>query len=142
MVARIAALPDEVERQRAYSKIAVAYITEDPGAFMRAAAKKFVRFWNVIPNAAEFKTGAYAFISAASFGPVLILALLCVMRRWRDWRVLAPIFLIVGYFTAVHVITIASLRYRLPIEPLLIILAAERIAAFAERFRQRKTRAA
>lgn len=142
VVARIAALPDEVERQRAYGKIAVDYIKENPAAFIRAAGKKFVRFWNVIPNAAEFKTGAYAFISAASFGPVLVLALLCVARRWRDWRVLAPIYLLTGYFTVVHIVTIASLRYRLPIEPLLIVLAAEPLAAFVERWRQRTMRAA
>jgi 4-amino-4-deoxy-L-arabinose transferase-like glycosyltransferase len=141
-VARIAALPGEVERQRAYGRIAVDYITENPAVFLRAAAKKFLRFWNVVPNAAEFKTGVYSLISAASFGPVLALALLCLLRRRRDWPMLAPVCLIVGYFTLVHVVTIASLRYRLPIEPLLIILAAEPIAAFAARWRQRAPRPA
>lgn len=135
VVRRIMALPDELERQRAFGREGLDYIKEHPGTFVRAAAKKFVRFWNVVPNAAEFKNALYSFVSAASFGPVLILALVAAMRRRRQWRLLAPLYLIAGYFTILHVVTIASLRYRLPLEPLLIILAAEPLAALVEYFR-------
>lgn len=141
-VARINALPDELARQRAYKEAALRYIENNPEAFIGAAAKKFVRFWNIVPNAAEFHGGLYALISAASFGPVLLLALIAAIRRRRQWRKLAPIYLIIGYFTFVHVVTIASLRYRLPIEPLLIVLAAEPLGMLSNRFRpaaQRKT---
>ena len=86
--------------------------------------------------------GFYSVVSALSFGPVLLLAMICALRRWRQWRLLAPLYLIVGYFTFVHVVTIASLRYRLPIEPLLIILAAEPLAALVESIRQRTARPA
>jgi len=134
--ARINAMPDEVARQRAFSERALGYIKQNPGTFLRAAVKKFVRFWNVIPNATEFRSGLYSLVSALSFGPVLILAIACALRRWRQWRVLAPIYLIVGYFTFVHVVTIASLRYRLPLEPLLIAMAAEPLAALAARVRK------
>jgi hypothetical protein len=68
-----------------------------------------------------------------------LLALGCAAWRWRQWRDLAPIYLMIGYFTFVHVITIASVRYRLPIEPLLIILAAAALGALAEWHRQRGT---
>lgn len=129
VVAKINALPDELARQRAYKEAALRYIKSDPTAFVRAAIKKFVRFWNVVPNAAEFHGGLYAVISAASFGPVLLFALIAALRRRRQWRQLAPLYLFIGYFTFVHVVTIASLRYRLPIEPLLIVLAAEPLAA-------------
>jgi hypothetical protein len=78
-------------------------------------------------------------VSALTVGPVLALALLCAVRRWRQWRMLAPIYLIVGYFTLVHVVTIASLRYRLPLEPLLIVLAAEPIGATLARRRKTVT---
>lgn len=136
-VAAIAALPDELTRQRAYGEAARAYIANNPGAIVRAAVKKFVRFWNVVPNAGEFR-GIYAVISAASFGPVLALALLAVLRRlWRQWRLLAPLYLVIAYFTLVHVVTIASLRYRFPIEPFLIVLAAEPLTAAVEALRRR-----
>jgi hypothetical protein len=140
VVARIEALPTEMDRQRAFGKEAVDYIKENPAIFLHAAVKKFIRFWNPIPNAAEFKAGIYALISAASFGPVLVLALLCAVRRWRQWNLLAPIYLIVGYFTVVHIVSIASLRYRLPIEPLLIVLAAEPLGAIVESIRNSRVR--
>lgn len=130
VVKRLSAIPDELTRQRAFSKQATDYIKADPVAFLRAAGKKFMRFWNVVPNVAEFRTGLYSIVSAASFGPVLALALIGVWRCRRHWRALAPIFLITGYFTFIHVVTISSLRYRLPIEGLLIVLAAEPLAAF------------
>jgi 4-amino-4-deoxy-L-arabinose transferase-like glycosyltransferase len=136
---RLQAIPDEIERQRAFSRLALDYIKAEPLTFVRNAAKKFVRFWNVVPNAAEYQTPLYAVITALSFGPVLLLALGCAAWRWRQWRGLAPIYLMIGYFTFVHVVTIASLRYRLPIEPLLIILAAAALGPLANWRGQRGT---
>lgn len=130
---RMLKIPDEVARQSAFAQAARDYIIESPVTFMQAAAKKFIRFWNIIPNAAEYRTGIHALISAMSFGPVLLLAIAGVFRnRWR-WRRLAPLYLLIGYFTVLHMIAIASLRYRLPIEPLLIVLAAEPLASMVGR---------
>jgi 4-amino-4-deoxy-L-arabinose transferase-like glycosyltransferase len=135
---KIFAIPNEVERQRAFSKKAVDYIKRNPAAALRVAGKKFIRFWNVIPNASEFKTGLYAAVSAASFGPILLLALACAARWWRRWRFFVPIYLLVGYFTLIHVVTIASLRYRLPIEPFLIVMAAGMLCELFDALRARR----
>lgn len=140
VVARINALPDELARQRAYSKAAMEYITAHPATFVTMAGKKFLRLWNVIPNATEFRTSLYSIISAASFGPILALAFLSALQWRRRWRQLAPLYLVIGYFTFVHVVTIASLRYRLPIEPILIVLAAEPLSALIGTVRRTVTR--
>lgn len=140
VVAAINALPDELARQRAYAKAARDYIEENPVTFVRAAALKFLRFWNVVPNANEYRSRFYAIISIASFGSVLLLALIGALLQWRRWRILAPIYLFIGYFTFIHVVTIASLRYRFPIEPLLIVLAAEPLAALIATARRRMMR--
>jgi hypothetical protein len=134
-VAKTNAIPGELERQHAYSEAAIAYIKNNPAIFFRNAVKKFVRFWNIIPNAVELRSAFHSVTTAASFGPILAFALICGGRRWRQWRLLAPLYMLIGYFTFVHVVTIASLRYRFPIEPLLIILAAEPIAALIAYFR-------
>jgi len=55
----------------------------------------------------------------------------------RTARALLPIYLLIGYFTLVHVVTIASLRYRLPIEPFLIVMAAYPIGRMAEAARRK-----
>lgn len=118
----------EVDRQRAYKDEAVRFVAENPTRTLRADAGKFVRFWNIIPNTVEFRHGLYPIVCALSYGPILLLALWSAFRSRKRWRDFAPFYLIIGYFTAVHTITMASLRYRLPIEPLLIILAAGPIA--------------
>ena len=91
--AKLLSLPNEVERQRAFGDAAMNYIKNNPTAFIRATVKKFMRFWNVIPNAREFNSSLYSFISAASFGPILALALICAVRWWRQWRVVMPLYL-------------------------------------------------
>jgi 4-amino-4-deoxy-L-arabinose transferase-like glycosyltransferase len=128
VVGRILAIPDELARQRAFASAAVEHITGDMAGFFKRMAKKFVRFWNVIPNAEIFRSAMYRFISAASFGPILLLAILSAVCWRSQWLRLVPIYLLTAYFTLVHTITIASLRYRLPLEPFLIVLASAPIA--------------
>lgn len=140
VVARIRAMPGEVARQHAFAKEAIDYIKAHPDVFLLSAVKKFFRFWNVVMNASEFRGGVYSLISAASFGPVLALALIALVRLRRQWRELLPIATLIGYFTALHVVTIASLRYRLPLEPFLIVLASEPLAALLARLRGRASR--
>jgi hypothetical protein len=134
--AKTNSLQDELARQRVFSRAAVNYIKAKPATFASAAIKKFIRFWNIIPNAAEFRTSFYSIVSAASFGPVLAFALICAICRRQQWRLLAPFYLIISYFTFVHIIAIASIRYRFPVESILIILAADPIAATITYFRR------
>ena len=56
---------------------------------------------------------------------------IAALRR-RDAKLL-PIVLFIGYLTAVHMITIGSLRYRFPMEPFLAILAGLPLAWIARR---------
>jgi hypothetical protein len=42
---------------------------------------------------------------------------------------------LIAYFTFVHVVTIASLRYRVPIEPFFLVLGADSLALAFERLR-------
>lgn len=124
VVARIQALPNEIERQRAYNAEAMTYIKSEPIAFVKNAVRKFIRFWNVVPNAEMFNRGLYWLVSILSFGPVLVLAIAAAWMLRGMFMTLLPVYLLIGYFTFVHMVTIASLRYRLPLEPFLILLAA------------------
>jgi hypothetical protein len=47
---------------------------------------------------------------------------------------LLPVYLLIAYFTLVHAAAIASLRYRLPIEPFFIVMAADMACRLAEWF--------
>jgi hypothetical protein len=116
-------VPNEIKRQQIFSDAARRWIVSHPSAFLDRTARKFIRFWNIFPNAAEFKTGLFPIISALSFGPVLMLAIFYGLRRGR-LSTLFPMYCAIGYFTLVYTVTIASLRYRLPLESFLIAMAA------------------
>ena len=131
-VARIMSLPNEILRQQEFSAAAIDYIKQDPAAFVARAGRKFARFWNIVPNAAEFRAPLFVIVSAASFGPILVLAVICAIFSYAPQRLLMPFYLLFAFFTLMHAITIASLRYRLPLEPLLIIMASDSLRRFID----------
>jgi 4-amino-4-deoxy-L-arabinose transferase-like glycosyltransferase len=123
----------ELERDRRYHARAVEYIKAEPGRFVYDMGRKLVRFWNVFPNYELFRKGPYRAVVAGSYGPALLLAVCAVWLYRREWRRLLPIYALFAYLTLVHTVTIASLRYRLPLEVFLVIFAAGALAHIAAR---------
>jgi len=58
-----------------------------------------------------------------SLVPVLLLAGLGLYVNWGHLRRLSPVLLFGIAYTAVHMVLVGTIRYRLPLEPFLIILA-------------------
>jgi hypothetical protein len=114
----------EMEYLELYKKETVKFIRMYPKNFFYLAWLKFKRFWNIIPNAEIYNSGLYKYIAFLTFGPVLLLSLISIIFSRRYFYKLLPIYILIGYMTLIHCFTIASLRYRLPIEPFLIILAS------------------
>lgn len=120
--AEVEALP-EIARDRAYYRRTLAIIREDPERFGRLLGMKFRRFWALVPNAPGFQAGRYRLISLAAMLPTLPLFLLglAVSYRRRGFFLLAGQIL---YATVFHMIFLASIRYRLPVEPFYLLFAA------------------
>jgi 4-amino-4-deoxy-L-arabinose transferase-like glycosyltransferase len=136
------AIPGELDRYDAFRDRAVAFIRADPAAFVRRALVKFAVFWNIFPNAPAFQGPLYRWAGAATFGPVLMLALVCAGWWRRRWADLLGIYIVIVYVTALYTLTIPSIRYRLPLDPLLIVLASFPLSVLirqAMRFADRAT---
>ena len=118
----------EGERDRRFRERAIAYIRDEPLRFIQNAGRKFVRFWNIFPNHEAHRQGAQFWLVVTSYGPVLLLTLLTVWLYRHRWRRLLPIYCLIAYFTMIHMVTIASIRYRLPLEPFLVVFAAAAVA--------------
>jgi len=103
---------------------AIEYIRNNPGNFFKMAGVKFVRIWSLVPHAPALRGNKLALISTLSLLPVLVFAFITLITR-RDlfWH-LTSILGFISYLTLVHMITIGSIRYRFPLEPLLIVIAA------------------
>jgi len=119
------AISNPVARNQAMKEAAIGFIRENPRRFAKLAGIKFMRFWRLWPYAGEYENAKTIAISLASFGPVLAASLAFILwRGWRNRRTLAPVLALVFYLTLVHMATIGSIRYRLPLEPFMIALAA------------------
>ena len=114
----------EYERDRYFRREAVRYIRGNPRGFGRLALTKLRRFWNPVPNYAAYRRPLYMTVSALSFGPVVLFAILGVAlarKRWQTaWLLAAPVV----YYSVMHMIFVGSTRYRTPVMPFVIVLAA------------------
>ena len=138
-MAPFAEIADPVARDKAMQRAALNYIKEDPGRFLIQAAKRFQRVWSPWPLTEEYSRPLYKLISFCSFIPVLLLALVFVVLYGRTYfRRIAPLLLFIVYLNSLHLVFPASLRYRLPVEPFLIILAAAGAVHLVDRWSQKK----
>ena len=127
--------PTDLAIARYANRSARRAIWADPGRALANAGTKLVDMWN--PTSfllRHFELGAYGpvpervrgFVSAAavlSYGAVCLLALVGVVRARSDRRVWL-ILLFVVYFTSVSALAFGLTRFRLPLMPLLMLLAA------------------
>jgi hypothetical protein len=92
---------------------------------LRLDVTKFLRFWRLWPYAEIYAKPLYVIVSLLTFVPTLIMTLvyLAIWGRTEFIRI-APLLAFAGYLTLVNVVFVASMRYRLPIEPMMIVLAA------------------
>ena len=115
---------DEFENNEFFKKKAFRYIREHPGRFIVLALQKLRRFWNVLPNAEGFRSGRYMAISVCSYLPVLFFALLSLVGRRGQAGVLLLVMPPVLYYAVLHMVFVGSIRYRIPVMPFVILVAA------------------
>lgn len=140
---------NEAEQDRRLQQMAIEQMRADPGRVLRLAGVKLLRTWSPVPNVAEHRGGATGLVSAVYTTVTLVLA---VIGGWRTLRARpagrplagslpaareeerqrrtilayhALIWLPVAYFTLAHCVYVGSVRYRVPLMPLLALAAAE-----------------
>lgn len=125
----------EFDRQgRAHAR---KYISQHPLEFTRLAARKLLQLWSPWPDAVttgRAQGGAYRnLISALAYLPVLVLAGVGLILSARaHWRRLVPVYAFMLVFIAPFVIFLPTMRYRLPLDYLLILFASVPLAYLAQ----------
>jgi len=123
---------------RLFARKGLTWIREHPWDFVRLAGVKLVRLWRLWPHA-EFVGKAAAVVGGVSFVPVLLLAVWGAVVARGTWRPLLLFYLLFLYYCGLHVVFVALTRYRVPMVPYLIILAAVGLLDVAGRLRRRWT---
>ena len=122
-----------IEFHNKFKKEAYNFIKENPKEFVNLTMIKFLRFWRIYPYTDEYKGTIYKLISTLSYGIILILSILFIFNSKKFLRIISPLLTIIFFTTAIHCITIASIRYRHPIEPILIIFASYTIYKYLKK---------
>jgi hypothetical protein len=114
----------EYEMDKHYRRAAREFAVQNPGRTAELAMVKLWRYFKPWPSADQFAGLGPAIATAAFYLPLIGLAAIGAWRRRKDaWLLLltaGPLF----YFAAIHMAFVSSLRYRLPAEYALCVLAA------------------
>lgn len=117
---------DEVEIDEYYRNETIRVIKENPERFIKLCWSKFKRFWNIKLNTDDPRYASLRnnLISIFSFGPILLLFIPGLIISFWNRKNLVFLYLIILYVMLINLTFVSSLRYRLPIEPYLIIFAS------------------
>lgn len=130
----------EVEKDRFLRREAIAAIRANPGRMPGLWWSKFKRLWNVRLNTDNpaYASRLTVLASMLSFAPVLALFLAGLVLSWPLRRELIYVYLLALHTTAANLAFVSSLRYRLPLEPFMIVVASYALTVIAKRAGMRR----
>ena len=122
----------EVRLDSRMKSASINWVKSHPLEAARLAFVKFYRLWAPIPREHAFSSPFLKFVLAISYTPVLLLGILGLIRAFRSDS--AAYYLVVPalYVTALHVIFVSSIRYRVPVMFGFAILGAYWLVAASE----------
>lgn len=119
------------EEDRALLRAGLHEMVSNPGSTLIIWGKKFYRYWFDIFWQGNRWAQGYVIAAQSVF---LGLACIGYLRVRREKLPAWPVLLPVAYYTAIYVITSATLRYSLPVAPLLMLFAVNGFSSLQERF--------
>lgn len=116
---------NEVERDQHLRRLAVEAAAADPARVLRLAGAKIARMWSPFPLSNEYRgKRLYVLVGLGYAVPLFALALLGVLRGSVPLGVRLLLLTPAIYLTIVHALAVGSLRYRVPADLPLCVLAA------------------
>lgn len=126
----------EIERSDYLKDLAMNYVQDHPLDAIRLAVVKAARMWSPIPLSEQFGRDPKLVAIALAYSlPMFVLIIASIFKGSLPGR--AKIFLLAPaiYFTFVHAVSVGSLRYRLPADLPMAVVAASGACALIRSFR-------
>ena len=115
------------EADKTFFREALAFMSGHKLMYAGLMSKRLVHFWRLSPRVA---TKTNKIIALLTSGWILPLGFLGMVLSWRAyWRSTTLLVLLIASFTAVHLVFWAMIRYRVPIDPFVIVFAGFSIDA-------------
>jgi hypothetical protein len=139
---------DELSRDRLAWDLGRDYLRTHPGDVPGLVFWKMVRYWRLKSDMglSGIKSGWWfdknstlgrfaadvdvGFVYALAVMPLFLVGVIVTARRWRD---LALVYGVVVVHTAIAAVFFGSLRTRIPVEPVMCMLAAAAVVALTRR---------
>jgi len=130
---------DELAVDRLKKTLAINYIRDNPQRSVILAIKKLGRLWNPIPNSENHRGQLLRAVSVLTTIPLFFLAGISIWILRPIFRKISILYAFILYYSLIHMLTIGSIRYRLPIDVVLIILASLSLSCMYAKLKSRKT---
>lgn len=123
----------EAEMSKRLVRAGLDYMVSHPGRTLALVPRKC---WNMWRPWVDGASGLSTLLAAPFYVLVVAFAAVGVVlnrRQWIDWSLL---YLVLLYVIGLHAILMSTVRYRYPVLPLLIVLAAAGLLGVLTRYRQ------
>ena len=136
----VAAMPhlrrmSETDRSEYFASEAHTFIRQEPAKSMQLAVTKIARTWSPMPLSSEFNRPLYLAISLLFTAPFFLLSLLGLFAGRLPITVKLFLLAPAVYLTVAAAASVGSLRYRVPAEVPMAVVAAAGLRAVADRIR-------
>jgi len=126
---------DRLEGDRFLRREGVTIIRDNPGKYLGIVVQNITRFWQLYPHQSNDPATArlYKALGLASFGvllPFFLVALWACRTRFGELSVL---YGFMAYYTLVHALLYAMMRYRIPMDGIILVFAAAGLVTVAAR---------
>jgi len=127
----------EVEQDAILYREAVDYIKANPGNYLKLVFKRFYYYWWFPPDKLVTENaGSYKKFMALPYLASLILCVIGIAARirenWAECLLVVALMFIVSFVYSLFIV--GHLRYRMPIEPYMLLFASQAIFLFTRRF--------
>jgi len=119
---------------------ALGWIRQHPKEFVRLSAKRVWFFWGEFPSSGPEMWSRYSRVLLVWYAPTALLAILGLWWSVRRRLDFAPVWLFLSVYPIPFYVTHVQLyRYRYPVEPFLVLLAAIPVATWCVHLAKRLT---
>jgi 4-amino-4-deoxy-L-arabinose transferase-like glycosyltransferase len=124
---------NESRRDLAWTHRAFTDMFQHPGRMIRLAFVKIARTWSPWLHARGYARPWLNVLLTLWYGPLFVLALIGVCRYPIRSPLFGMLLVPIVYFTCMHAVFLGSVRYRVPVMPLVMVLAAIALAPSVRR---------
>lgn len=114
----------------------IGFVLEDPGRYLWLILDKALEYFQFWPSSQSSSISNLArVLSFGLYMPFMLLGLLLSLSHWRNY---IPLYLFATVHTGIHLISWPSIRYRLPVDAVLMLFAGLAVLTPVRRLRIKK----